>query len=79
MPAVVQILFPWLARKVQGILKYYQPITVEITVQNGLLMRGCRIIIPVALRVDMLEKLHTGHLGLVRCRQRARQSIWGQV
>ena len=26
--------------------------------------------------MEMLEKLHTGHLGLVQCRQRARQSVW---
>ena len=26
--------------------------------------------------MDMLEKLHTGHLGLVCCRQCAQQSIW---
>ncbi|KXJ23585.1 Retrovirus-related Pol polyprotein from transposon 17.6 [Exaiptasia diaphana] len=64
------------AEKVQGTVKHYQPVAAEITVQNGILMRGCRIIIPLALRMEMLEKLHAGHLGLVKCRQRARQSVW---
>lgn len=62
--------------KVQGTVKHCQPVAAEISVQNGLLMRGCRIIIPLTLRMEMIEKLHTGHLGLVRCRQRARQSVW---
>ena len=32
--------------------------------------------IPSSLRMDMLDKLHSGHLGIVRCRERARQSVW---
>ena len=57
-------------KKVQGIVKHYQHIAAEITVQKVLLMRGCRIIMPFAQRMDMVEKLHTGYLGLVHCRQR---------
>ena len=63
-------------RKVHGILKQYQPVSSEITVQNGLLLRAQRIIIPQALRMEILERLHEGHLGLVKCRRRASQSVW---
>lgn len=62
--------------KVQGTVKQYKSVAAEITIQNDLLMRGCRIIIPIALRMEILDKLHSGHLGLVRCRQRANQSVW---
>ena len=44
--------------------------------QNELLMRGSRIIIPPPLRSDILERLHTGHLGISKCRERARNSVW---
>ena len=48
----------------------------ELTVNEGLLLYGCRIVIPASLRADMLNKLHEGHLGLTKCRERAKQSVW---
>ncbi|XP_032217921.2 uncharacterized protein K02A2.6 isoform X1 [Nematostella vectensis] len=60
----------------KGPIKLYQSVAGELTVKNGLLMRGCRIVIPSSMRMDILEKLHTGNLGIVRCRQRANQSVW---
>ena len=48
----------------------------EVSVQPGLLMRGCRIIIPFSLHQDMLGKIHAGHQGVTKCRVRARQSVW---
>ena len=63
-------------RNVHGILKQYQPVSSEITVQTYLLLRAQRIIIPQALRMEMLERLHEEHLGLVKCRRRASQSVW---
>ena len=35
--------------------------------QNELLMQGSKIIIPPPLRSDILETLHTGHLGISKC------------
>ena len=61
---------------VKGLLKHYLPVASELTVVNGLLMRGSRIVIPSAMRMEMLDRLHSGHLGIVRCRERARQSVW---
>ena len=58
------------------VLKPYFSIAGEITMQNELLMRGSRIIIPPPLRSDILERLHTGHLGISKCRERARNSVW---
>ena len=39
-------------------------------------MRGCKIVIPTELQSEMLSKIHEGHLGITKCRARARQSIW---
>ena len=43
---------------------------------DGLLLFGQRIVIPAALRLQLLDKIHTGHQGITKCRQHARQSSW---
>ena len=57
-------------------VKQFYPFRDELTVVNGLLLRGIRIVIPVSLRMEILEKLHTGHQGITKCREQARQSVW---
>ena len=55
--------------------RVYHAVAAELSVEDGLLLRGCRIVIPTTLRSDVLERLHTGHQGIVKCRERARQSV----
>ena len=62
--------------EIPHLLKPYFCVAEEITIQNGLLMRGSRIIIPPSLRPNILETLHTGHLGISKCRDRAKNSVW---
>lgn len=57
-------------------MKHYFPVRTELTIAEGLLMRGNRVVIPLSLRADILERLHTGHQGTTKCRQRAKQSVW---
>ena len=57
-------------------LKPYLSVSGEITVLDGLLVRGSRIIIPSPLRSTILEKIHTGHQGISKCREKARCSVW---
>ena len=59
-----------------GAVKPYYPVSAEISIEGGLLMRGSRIIIPASMRRSILDKVHTGHQGISKCRERARQSIW---
>lgn len=48
----------------------------DITVEKGLLLKATRIIIPENLWNDILQRIHEGHMGLVKCRDRAKQSVW---
>lgn len=45
----------------------YVKVRSELSVENGLLLRGCRIVVPRSMRGEILEKLHHGHQGLIRC------------
>ena len=48
----------------------------EMTIEDGLVLRGERIVIPAALRHSMKEKVHAGHLGINSCLRRARTTIF---
>ena len=61
---------------IPGAVKSYYHVASELTVADGLLMRGCRIVIPSSMHLEILDKLHTGHQGITKCRERARHSVW---
>ena len=48
----------------------------ELSVVDGMLLKQERIVIPKALRVEMLKRIHEGHLGMEKCKRRARESVF---
>ena len=56
--------------------KSYLSCRADITVQNGLLFKGERIIVPSQLRKEMMEKIHSSHLGIEGCLRRAREVFY---
>uniref|UniRef100_A0A8C8DE10 Gypsy retrotransposon integrase-like protein 1 n=1 Tax=Oryzias sinensis TaxID=183150 RepID=A0A8C8DE10_9TELE len=48
----------------------------ELSVVDGLLLKRGRIVIPQALRMDMLRRIHEGHLGIEKCKRRAKESVF---
>ena len=48
----------------------------ELSEVEGLVTRGQRIVIPNEMREVILKRIHDGHQGLVKCRERAYQSVW---
>ena len=58
------------------LLRPYWEVQDELTMVDDLLLRGTRIVVPSSERLDILEKIHTGHLGIVKCRARANRSVW---
>ena len=59
-----------------SVLRPYWQVQGELTIQNGLLLKGTRLAIPAEMRLTMLEKLHEGYQGVVKCRSRAQSSVW---
>ena len=53
----------WPSRQeLYGVMKHYLNVATELSVKDGILMRGSRIVIPVVLRPEMLDRVHTGQL-----------------
>ena len=48
----------------------------ELTIQDGCLMWGSRVIIPPKHRAQLLAELHEGHLGIVMMKALARSYMW---
>ena len=47
----------------------------ELTVEDGLILKRTRIVIPNKQCKAILKLLHEGHLGLNRCKLRAKESV----
>ena len=50
----------------------------DLLMENGLVTKGARLMIPSTLRSKVLEQIHDGHLGTEKCMIRARDSVAGQ-
>ena len=48
----------------------------ELTIVKDTLLKSTRLVIPSAMRLDILDRVHEGHQGITKCRERAKQSIW---
>ena len=44
--------------------------------ENGLITKGTRLLIPSTLRRKVLEQIHDGHLGIEKCMLKARDSVF---
>ncbi|UYV65479.1 K02A2.6-like [Cordylochernes scorpioides] len=62
-------------KMLQALLSYWH-VKDELGVQNGLLMRSCRLVIPASMKLEILDKLHAGHFGITKPRLRARETVW---
>ena len=48
----------------------------ELTVQDEILFRGNRVIVPASMRSEMLKKIHASHIGIEGCLRRAREILY---
>ena len=66
----------WLNQSsLKGVLKKYAPEADHLSVQEGILLYDNRLVIPTVLQKQILIKLHTGHQGIHKCKQRACESV----
>ncbi|CAK1585814.1 unnamed protein product [Parnassius mnemosyne] len=57
-------------------IKPYSLCKLELSYENGCLMRGHKIVIPGSLRDRVISELHTSHMGIVKTKAEARSRFW---
>ncbi|KAK7107442.1 hypothetical protein V1264_015374 [Littorina saxatilis] len=48
----------------------------ELSIIDGIIFKGEKILVPLALRPEMLAKIHSSHLGIEKTKQRAREILF---
>ena len=57
-------------------VKPYWSVQGELTIADGLLLKGTRLVIPSRVQRQTLNQIHEGHQGIGKCRERAKISVW---
>jgi transposase InsO family protein len=73
-----EILYGSMARKrsCHSCRKPYWSVQGELTIADGLLLKGTRLVIPSRLQRQILNQMHEGHQGISKCRERAKICVW---
>ena len=68
--------FPVSRRDMHSQTRAYWSFRDELSIDDGILLKGTRIIVPSSLTKQFMQDLHMGHLGVTKCRLRAKSSVY---
>ncbi|KAK7103074.1 hypothetical protein V1264_021199 [Littorina saxatilis] len=68
--------WPQYITEVEDGLRDYYAVRSELSENQGLLTRGKRIVVPASLQDDILRRIHEGHQGITKCRERMKEAVW---
>ena len=57
-------------------VREYWNVRSELSEAKGLILKGSKIVVPATMRALMLNKIHEGHLGIEKCKRRAREVVY---
>ena len=57
-------------------IRDYFPFREELTLQNGLVFKGERLVVPESAREEMKARIHASHIGIQGCLRRAREVLY---
>ena len=63
-------------KSVPAPLRPYFTFRDELAIQEGLIMKGHRVIIPASLQSDYIKELHKGHPGIEATKARSRETVY---
>ena len=57
-------------------VRAYYNVRHELTVQNGLVFKDCRIVVPTSLRKNIITTVHRSHQGIQGCIRLAKDAVY---
>lgn len=63
-------------RQIPDNIKQYRTFREELSYVDGLVFKIARLVVPHTLRTEMLRKIHESHMGVVKCKERARDVLY---
>ena len=63
-------------KEVPSEIQPYWTFCEELTIEDRLVLKGTRIIIPDNKREEILKLIHEGHLGLNKCKMRTKETVY---
>ena len=68
--------WPSTIKEIPPVLQPYWTFCKELTIEDGLILNGTRIIIPHNNREAILNQIHDSHSGLNKCKLWAKQTVY---
>ena len=68
--------WPKTIKEVPPEIQKYWTFHEELTIEDGLILKGMRIVIPDGKRGEILNQIHEGHLGLNKCQMWAKETVY---
>ena len=68
--------WPSSIKQVPPVLQPYWTFREELTVEDGLILKGTRIVIPNKKWEAILKLIHKGHLGLNKCKLHTKETVY---
>ena len=68
--------WPSTIKEILPVLQPYWMFCKELTIEDGLILKGTRIVIPSINQEAILNQIHNSHLGLNKCKLQAKQTVY---
>ena len=67
--------WPYNIKEIPQVLHPYWTFHEELTIEDGLILKGTQIIKPNKKRETIMKQIHNSHLGLTKCKLHAKQLV----
>ena len=68
--------WPSNTKEVPSVIQSYWTFREELTIEDGTILKGTRIVIPAKKQETVLKLIHEGHLGLNKCKLCAKETVY---
>ena len=63
-------------KELQSEIQAFWTFQEELTIEDGLILKGTRIVIPSQKQAEVLKLIHEGYQGLTKCKLRAKETVY---